>query len=64
MRQGFPWHTVELEGMFVIEPCHPWWQVKSPNGKPLPDSFRYASNTNDDWLTVEDLKKLELGNTP
>jgi UDP-N-acetylglucosamine 4,6-dehydratase len=27
-------------------------------GKPLPEDFTYASNTNKEWLTLEDLKKL------
>ena len=27
-------------------------------GKPLPDGFRYASDTNDRWLTVEQLREM------
>lgn len=35
-------------------------QVQKANGKGtlLPEDFRYASNTNDSWITVEALKKL------
>ena len=56
-------HTVELEDMFVVQPlpleeitwfAYPW----EKHGKRLPEGFRYASNTNDWWLTVEELKEL------
>ncbi len=56
-------YTVELPDMFVILPLPlqdiAWfgreWQRK---GKPLPEGFRYASNTNTRWLTVEELREL------
>jgi UDP-N-acetylglucosamine 4,6-dehydratase/5-epimerase len=52
-------HTLELEDMYVIEPDHPWWQVENWEGaKPLPDGFRYTSDTNSHWLSVEDLRIL------
>ena len=27
-------------------------------GKELEDGFRYASNTNDEWLTMEEIKAI------
>src|SRR5581483_1807874 len=49
----------ELEDMFVIAPLHPWWKDPSPPaGRPLPDGFRYTSDTNDRWLTAEELRRL------
>src|SRR5512143_400695 len=44
--------AVELEDMFVVQPAvELWfghdWQV---SGKSLPDGYRYASNTNPQWL--------------
>jgi UDP-N-acetylglucosamine 4,6-dehydratase len=52
-------HTVELDEMFVIEPAHPWWPGSHhPEGRPLPAGFRYASDGNDRWLTVEELREL------
>jgi len=52
-------HTLELDDMFVIQPAHPWWRVGNWTGaKPVPDGFCYASNTNDRWLTVEELQKM------
>jgi UDP-N-acetylglucosamine 4,6-dehydratase len=51
--------TVELEDMFIIQPAHPWWQTeKWANGRPLPDGYRYASNSNAKWLTVDELKEM------
>ena len=52
-------HTVELEDMFVIKPDHSWWELDSwKEGKPLAEGFRYASETNQQWLKVPDLLEL------
>lgn len=52
-------HTLELDDMFVIEPLHPWYANGHwPLGKQLPDEFSYASDTNTEWLSVEDLQRL------
>jgi len=52
-------HTVELEDMFVIQPAHPWWFSDNwAAGKSLPDGFRYASDTNSQLLSVEQLRQL------
>ncbi|MGO9862129.1 MAG: UDP-N-acetylglucosamine 4,6-dehydratase (inverting) [Terriglobales bacterium] len=51
--------TLETEDMYIIQPSHPWW--KSENwviAKPLPEGFRYSSDTNDRWLTRRELKGL------
>ena len=49
----------ELEDMFVIAPSHPWWkQSQPPPGRTLPSSFRYASDTNEHWITADELQKL------
>ena len=52
-------HTLELEDMFVIQPVHPWWEPANWNqGKPLPDGFKYTSDENDRWLTIEELRQM------
>ncbi len=56
-------YTVELEDMYVILPLPlqdiAWFgQVWRERGRPLPEGFRYASNTNTRWLTVEELREL------
>ena len=48
--------TVEMENCYVITPMHPWWKNQPiPLGAPLPEGFRYASDTNNQWLTREQL---------
>ena len=52
-------NTVIYEGMYVIMPNYSWWQHQNyMNGDPLPDGFSYASNLNDEWLSIDDLSKL------
>ena len=51
--------VVELDDMFVIKPAHPWWQGSNwVDGHPLPEGFRFASNSNPHWLTVSELKHM------
>jgi len=53
-------HTLELEDMFVIEPQASLWFGHGwrEKGKPLPEDYRYASDTNDEWLDQDAIKKL------
>jgi UDP-N-acetylglucosamine 4,6-dehydratase/5-epimerase len=52
-------HCVEMGDSFVITPMHPWWKGQiMPAGQPVPEGFRYTSDTNSDWLTVDQLRKL------
>jgi len=52
-------HSRELENMFVIEPEHPWWFAQYwDQGKVLPEGFRYASDSNEQWLNGDQLKEL------
>ena len=57
--------TVELEDMFVVMPSmslpirsKPLGRDWEALGKPLPDGFRYASNTNPQWLTIEQIQDM------
>jgi UDP-N-acetylglucosamine 4,6-dehydratase len=51
-------NTLEVGDMYVIQPAHPWWRTDSwGKGTPLPDGFRYASDTNPVWLTTEQLQE-------
>lgn len=52
-------HTKEYDSYFVIEPELKFWNTNnSQGGQVLPEGFSYASDTNDRWLSVEDLKKM------
>jgi UDP-N-acetylglucosamine 4,6-dehydratase len=52
--------TVELPDMFVVQPASALWfgHHWESLGKLLPDGFRYASNTNTEWLDVEQINAL------
>jgi len=52
-------HSKEFNRYFVIEPEFPFWKRDNfKNGKPLPDEFRYTSDTNKKWLTKEQMGKI------
>jgi UDP-N-acetylglucosamine 4,6-dehydratase len=52
-------HGVEYDGMYVIYPGNPWTTSSHLNGgKLLSKGFTYRSDTNSQWLTVEQLKSL------
>jgi UDP-N-acetylglucosamine 4,6-dehydratase/5-epimerase len=55
--------TVELDDMFVVQPPMGFWNQPfgwdwQEKGRPLPDGFRYASNTNAQWLDVEAIRGI------
>jgi len=45
-------HTTDCIDHYIIDPSH----IEEPDDL-VPDGFRYASDTNDEWLTVEQLKE-------
>ena len=53
-------HTIDAGDVYVVLPEHPWWtdHPEWVEGKPLDDGFVYSSDTNDRWLTVEELREL------
>jgi UDP-N-acetylglucosamine 4,6-dehydratase len=52
-------YALETEEMFVIQPSHPWWKSENwAHARRLPEGFRYASDTNDRWLTRRELEEL------
>jgi UDP-N-acetylglucosamine 4,6-dehydratase len=52
--------TVEMEDMFVVQPSTELWfgLEWQKLGKPLPDGYRYASNTNQQWLDIDQIRKM------
>lgn len=54
--------TVDLGDRFAIKPAYQWWGDESPqsevHGEPVPEGFVYASDRNDDSLTVDQLRSL------
>src|SRR4051794_19052515 len=51
-------HAYELEDRYVILPEYPSWELKPVEGERLPPGFRYTSDTNSQWLTVDQLTDL------
>lgn len=53
-------HTLELDDLFVVEPPGALWFGHSweKDGRRLDEGFRYTSDTNQAWLTVDELKSL------
>ncbi len=49
-------HTYDIGDRYVILPHR--LEPAEPRGKPLPDGFRYTSDTNDRWLTADDLRAI------
>ena len=52
-------NALEFEDMYLIKPPAPWYfEDRWTGGSKLPDGFRYASDTNPDSLSTEDLRRL------
>ena len=52
--------TVELRDMFVVQPSAELWfgHDWQENGRLLPDGYRYASDTNIEWLTLDQIREI------
>ncbi|MBM4177329.1 UDP-N-acetylglucosamine 4,6-dehydratase (inverting) [Candidatus Gribaldobacteria bacterium] len=52
-------HSKDMGDYFVIEPEFPFWtEDKINQGKSLPEGFIYSSESNDQWLTPDDLRQI------
>src|SRR5262245_61875462 len=54
-------HTFEYDTHFIIAPAfHEWtkFDFRSNGGRPVPDAFTYSSDTNDHWLTTDELLNM------
>ena len=54
--------TLEFDDHFVIEPSFTWWTrtdvLEENGGRRCAEGFVYSSDTNDQWLTVEEIREL------
>lgn len=53
--------TLDFDDYFVIQPELNFWSLKNTNhenGRVCPEGFRYSSDTNTKWLSVEGIKSL------
>jgi UDP-N-acetylglucosamine 4,6-dehydratase len=53
-------HAIDAGDVYVVLPEQPWWDDKAPGatGSRLADGFVYASDTNEEWLTVPQLQAM------
>lgn len=52
-------HAKEVDGCFVVEPeFHFWDEDNFREGKTLPRGFEYKSDTNDKWITKEEMQEI------
>jgi len=52
-------NALEVDEMYIVQPSHPWWKPENwISAKPLPDGFRYTSDTNLQWLSGRELEGL------
>ena len=52
-------HSREYDTYYIIEPELKFWnQNDESRGRKLDEGFRYASNTNPSWLSIDDLKRM------
>jgi len=52
-------HALDLADMFVVQPAYPWFKLgKWPDATPLPDDYRYASDSNAQWLSDDDMRAM------
>ena len=51
--------TVRRTDRYVVQPTLAMWGgFSEAAGEPVPDGFAYTSDTNDQWLIVEDLRAM------
>jgi UDP-N-acetylglucosamine 4,6-dehydratase/5-epimerase len=51
--------TLERDDMYVVTPTVTLWQRNLKyEGTPLPDGFRYGSDTNSRWLSLDELREI------
>ena len=53
--------TVDMGDYYVIQPEMEWFTSTKLEGKPVEDGFSYGSDTNSEWLSVEELRQMIAG---
>lgn len=55
-------HTLEYEDYYIIQPDFVWWKKDryqaSKGGHKVEEGFSYSSDKNDQWLSVEELRRV------
>ncbi len=52
-------NTIERDHMYIVKPPETLWERSLHyEGTPLPEGFRYSSDTNQQWLDIEGIRKF------
>ena len=57
-------NCVDMGDHYILQPGHHWWNVSAflervrEQGRPITEAFEYASNTNERWVTKDELRAL------
>jgi UDP-N-acetylglucosamine 4,6-dehydratase/5-epimerase len=52
-------HAFQFDGYFAVYPSFAFWRDEEfPRGDELPPGFRYASDNNEEWLALDDIREL------
>jgi UDP-N-acetylglucosamine 4,6-dehydratase/5-epimerase len=59
-------HSADVGPVYVVLPEQPWWDAHVPDAliSRLPDGFVFASDTNETWLTLPELRAMLNDLTP
>lgn len=53
-------HTYDYGSYYIIYPHAEWWNEErhfTPGGTPVTEGFRYSSDTNEQWLSIEEMRE-------
>ena len=50
--------TIRQADRYVVGPTLAEWTYREPAGEAVPEGFRYTSDSNDQWLSVDDLRSM------
>ena len=50
--------TIILQDRYLVTPVAAEWGFIPPTGEKMPEGHAYRSDTNDTWMSQEDIKKF------
>ena len=51
--------TVDAGHFYIVKPEADWWEADAwPDATPVPEGFSFTSDTNSNWLTIEQLRAM------
>ena len=50
--------AIDIGSFFVIKPNFPFWKIENWKGNSLPEDYEYRSDTNWDWITIDEMLQI------